>query len=381
MLRIPAAALAALTGPAARPVRAEWSNDGGQTWIPVPQVGEGEVRPDRGAECRYSGSVTALGVPLGRSGLNSATTRIRLWQGLQPPRTTVFWVPAGTYVIDRLSRTRLGAKLELLGLEDALRTARFPVARSFGPDSARALVAQLAAEALPGTAVSWRPGIDPDTVIPQTTIPEDRWAAMSGTSGGTDAGIATALAGQIWVDARGVLTLGPTPTLADEVVWRIPYGTAVIEPAEEQSADGLVNLWTVIGDAGEGAPTVGPVHVWDDDPTSLTYAGPDPVGDPGAPARLGLTGVRVRAQRHTSALITDDAQAHALGQALLADSLGVQNSLTFSTACHPGLEPGDVVEVEIRPGEWQRHIIDSCPYQLGRITQTCTTRTTSRRLQ
>lgn len=373
MLPIPAGALAALTGPAARPVRAEWSNDGGTTWMPVPKVGGGEVRPDAGAECRYSGTVDLLGVPLGRSGVNTAVTRVRLWQGLQPPRSEVVWVPAGTYVVDRISRTRLGAGLELLGLEDAIRTARLPVARTIGPDTARVLVEQLVAEALPGTPISWRPGIKPDTRIPQTTVDEDRWAAL------TD--IAAALAGSVWVDARGVLTLGPTPTLDDEAVWRIPYGTAVVEPAEEQTAEGLVNLWTVVGDGGDGAPVVGPVFAWDHDPRSITYAGPDPVEDPGAPQRLGLPHVRVRAQRHTSALITGAGQAYDVAQSLLAASLGVQASLSFTAVGHPGLEAYDVVEVEVRPGEWQRHIIDSCPYSLGGITQACTTRTTSRRLQ
>ncbi|MFE7624620.1 phage tail protein [Streptomyces sp. NPDC057509] len=371
MIPIPAAALAALTGPAARPMRAEWSNDG-DTWTPVPRVASGEVRIDAGSECRYSGTADLIGVPLGRSGINTAITRVRLWQGLQPPRTEVTWVPAGTYVVDHVARTRLGANLELLGLEDVLRGARLPVARTIGPDTARVLVEQLAGEALPGVPVSWRPGVRPDTRIPRTTVDEDRWQAL--------VDIAAALAGSVWVDARGVLTIGPTPTLDDPAVWRIPYGTAVVEPAEEQTAEDLVNLWTVSGDGGDGAPVIGPVFAWDSDPRSITYAGPDPVGDPGAPQRLGLGHVRVRAQRYTSPLITTTPQADDVAQSRLAASLGVQTTLAFTAVGHPGLEPGDVVEVEVRAGEWQRHIIDSCPYTLGGITQSCTTRTTSRRL-
>lgn len=380
MLPISAAALQALPA-ARRPRRAEWSNDGGVTWLPV-QCGDAEVRPDRGAECRYSAGCELLGVPLGRSGVNSVATQVRLFQGIAGPRMQPEWIPAGVYVVDQVERTRLGANLDLLGLEEPIRSARFPIPRTIGPDTARALLPPLVSEALPGASVAWRRGVDPDTAVPQIVAEEDRWAALSsGTdTAGTATGIAAALGGEFFVDARGTPTVTPVPTLDDPVVWRIPYGVALVEPAERQSAEGLVNLWVITGDGGDGQPAVGPVFVWDDDPTSLTYAGPDPVNDPLAPQRLGLPWVRPRVQRYTSALITSDAQAQTVGRAKLADSLGVQASLSFTSVCNPALEPGDVVEVEVRPGEWQRHIIDSCPYSLGAAAMTCTTRTSARRL-
>ncbi|SFK72857.1 phage tail protein [Streptomyces pini] len=380
MQRVSAQAVAALHGAARRPVRAEWSNDGGRTWVSA-RVGGGSVTPDRTAECRYTASVELLDVPVGRGGINTEATRVRLWQGVAGPRMDPVWIPAGVYVVDRTRRTRLGVELELLGLEDAIRSASFPTPRTIGPDTAEALVGVLVGEALPGVPVSWRDGADPGTPIPQFVGDEDRWAALSsGTdSSGTATGIAAALGAEAFVDARGVFTMAPVPTLSDPVVWRIPRGVAVVgEPAEEQSAEGLVNLWAVSGDGGDGSPSVGPVFVWDDDPQSLTYAGPDPVEDPLAPQRLGLP-VRLRVERYTSPLIASVGQAHEVGRARLADSLGVQSSLSFTSVCHPGLEPGDVVDVEIRPGEWQRHIIDSCPYELGGASMTCTTRTTTRR--
>lgn len=381
MLPVSDAALAALHKTARRPRRAEWSNDGGRTWQPA-LCGEGKVTPDRTAECRYSGSVELVDVPLGRDGINSVATQVRLWQGVQGPRMDVEWIPAGVYVVDRVKRSRVGASVELLGLEDAIRSASFPTARTVGPDTAGALVSALVGEALPNAPVSWRKGVDDSTVVPQFLADEDRWQALSsGTdSSGTATGIAAALGGELYVDACGVVTVAPVPTLADPVVWRVPYGLALVEPAEEQTAEGLVNVWAISGDAGDGSPVIGPVFVWDDDPNSLTFAGPDPIEDPLAPQRLGLTGVRLRVERYSSALITSTGQADAVGRAKLADSLGVQSSLSFTSVCHPGLEPGDVVEVEVRPGEWQRHIIDSCPYDFGGASMSCTTRTTGRRL-
>lgn len=381
MLPVTDAVHRAVLGPARRPKRAEWSNDGGRTWLPA-KVGGAEVRADRGAECRYSASCDLLGVPLGRSGVNSVATYVRLYQGIAGPRMDVAWIPAGVYVVDDVERTLLGASVDLLGLEDAIRGAKFPRARTLGPDSAGALVDPLVAEALPGRRVSWRAGANAATAVPQFVVDEDRWQALSGgtDSSGTSTGIAAACAAEFYVDARGVPTMAPTPTLDDPVVWRIPYGVALVKPAERQSAEGLVNLWVISGDGGDGAPAVGPVFVWDDDPASLTYAGPDPVDDPLAPQRLGMPWVRLRVERYTSPLIASTAQAYTVGRARLADSLGVQATLSFSSVCHPALEVGDVVEVEVRPGEWQRHIIDSLSYSLGAASMSCTTRTTARRL-
>ncbi|MFJ2514702.1 phage tail protein [Streptomyces griseoviridis] len=380
MLPISAAALAALGQAVRRPVRAEWSNDGGRTWTRA-VFGSGTVTPDRTADCRYSAAVELLDAPRGASGINGITTRVRLFQGLGIPRRDVEWIPAGVYVIDRLRRTRLGVSLDLLGLEDVVRGDEFPVARTVGPDTAQACAALLYGEALPGQAVAWRPGVTPSTQVPAFVVDQDRWAALSGggDSSGASTGIAPALGGETWCDARGIPTFGPVPSVTDPVVWRIPLGLAVAEPAQEENTETLRNLWVVTGDAGDGAAPVGPVYVWDDDPASLTYAGPDPVGDPGAPGRLGLP-VRVRTGRYTSPLITTAAQAEDVGRAQLADSLGVQASLSFTSVANPALEAGDVVEVEVTEGVWERHLVDSCPYTLGGISQTCQTRTGTRKV-
>lgn len=385
MLPLPAAALAALTGACRRPYRAEWSNDGGLTWTACGLLaGSAQVQTSRTSDVRYSGSATLTDVQLGRDGINPISTNIRLWQGITPPRLDTVWVPAGRYTVNRPRQTKTGIEVELDGLEEEIQAAAFPVPRTVGPDSARALVDVLVGEALPGVPIAWRAGVDPDTTIPQIVASEDRWAVLAGgtDTSGTDTGIAAALAGELWVDARGIVTIGPVPTLSDPVVWRIGRGDggALILPRPEQTAEGLANVWVVSGDAGDGAAAVGPVYAWDDDPNSLSYAGPDPVNDPLAPQREGLVWVRVRTQRYSSGLITTVHQAEEVARAKLADSLGVQNTLALTAACNPALEPGDVVEVETAAGVWERHLIDSLSYTLGAPSMSCSTRTTTRRI-
>lgn len=374
--------LTALRQAIKRPVAADWSNDGGQSWSAM-TVSSGTITADRTADVRYAASLVVTGTLYGgRAGINSISTLVRIRQGIQVPRTDVEWIPAGTYTVDTPTRTRTGVSMSLLGLEDVIRGAQFPSPRTVGPDSARSVVSTLVGEALPTTPIGWRPGVDPGTSIPAFVVDADRWAALStGTdSAGATTGIAQALAGEIWCDARGVMVVGPVPTLDDPVVWTIPYGTAVVEASPQQTSDGVYNLWAVTGDSGSGAATIGPAYAWDSDPNSLTYAGPDPVNDPLAPQRLGLPWVRVRTNRVSSALATTQQQADAMAQAGLAGSLGIQASLSFSAVCHPALEPGDVVVVEVEPGLWETHIIDSLSYSLGGASMTCTTRTNARRL-
>jgi hypothetical protein len=386
MLPISAHVLAALPQAVGRPYWAEWSNNGGSTWTRCSiAAGSASVSADRTADVRYTAGADLVGVGGGRNGVNAIATNVRLWQGVQLPRADPVWFPAGRYTVTRTRMNRSGTMaVELDGIEDELRAASFPTARTVGPGLARDLVEGLVGEALPGIPVAWRSGVNPDTQVPQIAATEDRWMVLSGGSDstGTDTGIVSALAGEIWVDARGIVTVGPVPTLDDPVVWTIRRGQggALVEPAAEQTAEGLANVWSVTGDGGDGAPAVGPAFAWDNDPNSVTYAGPDPINDPGAPQRLGLYGVRLRVQRHASAVIASPTQASDVAAAKLADSLGVRASLTLTAVCNPALEPGDLVSVETEDGVFEPHIIDSFSYTLGAASMSCSTRTTTRRL-
>lgn len=383
MLPISPQILAALPSVIRRPTRAEWSTDGGLTWSPC-GLSSGSMSADRTAETRYQASAILTDVGMGRDEIQTVSTQVRLWQGVVIPRTSVEWIPAGRYTVTSAEALRTGGvAVELDGLEDELRRAAFPVARVIGPDSARFLTERLISEALPGEVVAWRPGVPADTTIPAVFSDGDRWDVLSSSPTGSGAGgIAQAIGAELFFDARGIPTMAPIPTLDDPVVWRIGQGVGgvLVEPATQQSSDGLYNIVAATGDSGAGTEAVGPVVVWDDDPNSLTYAGPDPVNDPLAPQRLSMPWVRLRTMRYSSSLLTSVGQAEEAARALLADSLGVQSSLALTSICNPAMEPGDVVDVEVAPGEWERHVVDSLSWDFGGTSMSCTTRTTSRRL-
>ncbi|MFF9894980.1 phage tail protein [Streptomyces longispororuber] len=388
MQALPPAILRALTGAVRRRPVAEWSNDGGQTWQAV-RVGAADVTPDRTAECRWSATAEFLDPPVGRAGINTISTQVRLFEELTVPRVDPYRVPAGRYTVDSTKATLRGRGLScaLLGVEDIVRGAALPVARTVQADTAQAIAQTLIAEALPWAAVAWRTGVKADTKIPSFLIEEDRWQALAGGTdqAGVSTGIAPVLGAEVYADPRGVITFAPVPTLDDPAVWELPYGQGLVEPEAGQSSEGLANVWVITGEeaaeeSGGAAAPVGPVYVWDDDPGSLTYAGPDPIKDPLAPQRQGLHWVRPRVARYSSPLITTTDQAYTVGRAKLADSLRVQASLTFTAYAHPGIEPGDLVRVETAPGVWERHIIDACPRSLGAASMSCQTRTSTRRL-
>lgn len=370
--------------------RAEYSNDGGLTWAQVPILETASITADRTAGTRYAATATIDGIDLGRDGINPVSTNVRLYTGITPVRGDTVWVPSGRYTVASYNKSRTGLSLTLNGLEDDVRADQFPAPRVIDSNSAKAITELLLGESLPGVPISWQAGVNKDYTLPQQTIDQDRWAALSDATDtdGNNLGVAGALGAELFADARGVMVVAPVPTLADEVVWRVGQGVggALASPAPSASRDGYANLWAVSGETtttdssgAETTATVGPVYVWDTDSASISYAGPDPVTDPLAPQRLGMHWVRVRSQRYSSPLLHDAGACEIKGQALLADSLGVQSSLSFEAVCNPCLEPGDVVEPEIASGVWQRHLVDSLRWDIGKASMSCTTRTSSTR--
>lgn len=383
MLPISSYALAALPGATQVHAAADYSNDGGATWVSV-KVTSADITADRTAETRYTASASLVDAPLGRKAINTVSTILRLRRGMSSVRRGVEWFPAGVYAVTRISAARSGqVSLTLEGLEQVLRDARFPRARVIGPGPADALVDELVHEALPGVNVTWLPGVDKRTTIPQMVSDESRWDLLSSgeNAEGKSIGIARALAGECYFGAGGDFTVRPTPSISDPYVWEVNQGDGgvLVDRTMEESGEGVYNVVVAVGDKGDGSPVVGPVYAWDNNPSSLTYAGPDPVGDPLWAYRNNRRDVRIRLRHYSSPLLTSLVAAEKAAQSILDDSLGAQSTLSLSAVCNPALEPGDVIRVEVDPGVFQLHLLDSIRWSLTGSSMECTTRTTTQR--
>lgn len=384
MLPISSYALAALSGAYQVHTAGEYSNDGGSTWTPVTVV-SADITADRTAETRYTASASLVGIELGRKTINTVSTILRLHRGMSSVRRGVEWFPCGVYAVSRASIDRFGqVAVTLEGLEQILREARFAKPRVIGPGPADALVDELVHEALPGVAITWHPAIAHRTTIPRTVTDESRWELLSSgeNAEGKSIGIAKALAAECYVGPMGEFAIRPTPSIDDPYVWEIGQGDGgvLVDRTIEHTSEGVYNVVAAVGDKGDGSPVVGPAYAWDNDPASLTYAGPDPINDPLWAYRNNRRDIRIRLRYYSSPLLTTVVAAEKAAKSILADSLGVQTALTLSSVCNPALEPGDVIRVEVDPGVWQRHLVDSVRWSLTGSSMDLTTRTTTQRI-
>lgn len=371
------ALLRAIRGPHNVLASAQWSNDGA-TWHDA-TVTSGSVTADRTAQVRWTANAALAGTALGRKAINPISTRVRLSRGVVVPRQGTLWSPWGTYAVTDANRTKTGLGVELKGLEQVLQAAGFLAPRQVGGDTARNVVAQLVHEVLPDVGISWRTGVDPDQYVPTIIEDSDRWKVLAG--GADDTSVAGALGAEIFFDSGGTLVVAPVPTLADPPVWTVDTGAGgvQVDVSESLSADGVFNVVASVGERADGSAPVGPGYAWDDNPTSLTFAGPDPVRDPLAPGRLGLT-VRLLTRTYASPLLTTLGQCQKSSASILADSLGLSASLGFTAVTNPSLAPGNVVDVEDLDGRLAPHLVDSWTADLTGISMSCRTRTTTRRL-
>lgn len=171
--------------------------------------------------------------------------------------------------------------------------------------------------------------------------------------------IAEAAGFDAYFDVMGVPDLKPWPNPeVDTPVWRylndserIIVGPVTRNIDRRTLRNGVVvessAPWLVFPVRGEA---------WDTDPTSPTYYDP---ADPSAS--------RVGPHPHTikDAYITDEAQAEEVAIAKLPEVLGIEETFEFSAIVHPGLEAGDVIEVETNSAGRVKASLESSNVPLG----------------
>jgi hypothetical protein len=282
-------------------------------------------------------------------------TELHPYRGLGIPAVGQVWCPLGRMEIDHptIGYSPTG-NLEVTGgdYRGRLEAAEFltPAITQFGTLISSQIVAFLQ-DAMP--TVPLLSQVTATWVIGSKVYATDRAAAIDEMT--------AAIGAELLWDGDGNAVLRDIPQLASTAAWTVDAGQGVMLDASRQgSVTTARNVVVVTSSAADGTPLIAPVYVWDNNPTSPTYAGPDPVNNPGGAGPFGI-----RVEPLTSTAITDPQQALQAGQARLAQVAGWPTSLTLSAAVNPGLEDGDTIAVQLPPDPFtgarlvEAHLVES----------------------
>jgi hypothetical protein len=292
-------------------------------------------------------------------------------------------VPQGVFPVD-VQRVGYGpdGTLQLTAPDRwaTVHAALFPTPRKSGGGgaTARAVITSLLTEALPpGTTVA---DYSTSTVtVPVQTPDEDRAKTIED--------IATAAALDVYFDRDGTPTIRDVPRLnPDRVVWTVDAGdVGVMTGADrERNRQSVRNLIVLSSDRNDGAAVWATQYVWDNDPTSATYAGPGTGAGPTPPAATAAGPMGQRVLRMSSPVWSTAQQAITAGQARLAQTTALASQLTLEAVPNPALDDGDTITAQLPPDRWGQprtvewHLIDSLTVPLvpSKNAQTITTRST-----
>lgn len=370
MQTIPTWLVAALNDPFQLIPRIEWSPDW-TTWYPLRPL-SGSHTQDRTQQTRWTFSGTfAKDYAVGETGIHPYGPRVRIFLGIKTVRNPVFWIPQGRYSITSAQEDEDSIQLGGSSYEIDVQQADFVVTRRI-PDRPNLNYRQqaeiLIREAVPDARFVWDSRLAVLDPIPTGFFTSGRWNLIDGTD--SDTSIMGALGGEAYCDFAGGFRFVPVPTLEDAPVWRVAKGGALVAVSRSFDRDDVYNVVAAGGDSTDGKTSVGPVYAWDAEPTSITYAGPNPVLRPGVGAgRFG-----VKPFIYSNSLIQTEVQAALAAKAQLANKLGLHYNLALTARFNPAVEAGDVIEVENYDDQIERHLLDSISYQWGAAEMTCAVR-------
>lgn len=347
-----------------------WSPDW-ETWLPLRPL-SGSHGQSRTQQVRWTFNGTfARDYPVGENGLHPYGCRVRITLGIKVLQQPVFWINQGVYTVTSVEESEASIALNGSSFEqdvietEFLRTRRIPDRRN---QSYRSVAETLIREAVPDAHFLWDERLFSSEPCPVAYLTTGRWTTVDGTDDA--ASIMGALGGEAFCDHSGGFRFVPTPTLDDPPVWRIAKGNALVSRTRSFDRQDVFNVVSVTADSSDGTKSVGPVFAWDADPSSITFAGPDPVHRPGQ--GVGKFGLKPFA--YTNTLIHNEVQGAIAAKAQLANKLGLHYGVSFTARYHPGLEAGDVVESEMDDGRVERYLLDSVSYTWGAADMNCEVR-------
>jgi hypothetical protein len=266
---------------------------------------------------------------------------VRAFLEIKGMRSQWWTIPMGVYRVNQMKISGRYTAFDLAGLESVIQDYRFHIPRQLPmspTDSAEITLARLILEAIPTAQILWMVKRS-QAVMNQVTFDRDRWAAIDGDA--SSKSIAGSVSGDCWADRNGSFITAVTPidTGPLEPVWTVTVDSGVkVSSSTSLTRENMRNVWTVWA-APSGKPVIGPVHTWDADPKSPTYAGTNPILNGAAES----SAFGIVSGFYQSPILADLEQCAMAGRKRLALSLASRRHVEVSSIFNPTIDAGDCV--------------------------------------
>jgi len=346
-------------------------------------LASGNISIDRTAHIRRTCNVTVASpsfIPLfAASALAPYGTELRIFMGIQYPSGAQEMVPMGIFEIYSVSWTDgEGSIPTIIGYDYGKRIddAQFAHAIDRSGRDAFSLLTELIQNILPADVL-----IDSDldnyNLPGGSVFDNNRWDCIQS--------VLDPMGAEGFFDVQGNFVIQPVPmvsntTTDDDIAWTVDCGATGVLVAANRTVtrDGVYNFVTALGSAttDTGAPPIG--YAADNDPTSPTYWGPAS-SVPDGP--FVFTPFGFVTLRYENSAMTTSAQCVTAAKAQLAQVLGVQKTLDFTSAPNPTLDGGDIVKVVYQDGTSEYHLLDVIQIEINSSSFSAQTRSTIGQLQ
>lgn len=165
--------------------------------------------------------------------------------------------------------------------------------------------------------------------------------------------LAKSIGAYVSFDRTGVAEIRDMPTIGPTAVWTVDAGTSGVLLSAQRDRDRkrTYNVVIASSDKADGGAPFDPVIVWDSDPGSATYAGPDPLNSPELAGPFGVV-----PYFYTSPLLTTAVQAEEAAYTILHRVTGRASQVGLSALPMHALDSLDVIDV-LLPSERRQAVI------------------------
>ena len=278
-------------------------------------------------------------------------TEMRAEYGLEDIAGNQYWVPVGTFVITDAEEASPG----VMSIKGEDRWRRVVNARFLQPTVTSG--SHITAIKTLVTGSDGRITCD-DYTLSTATHTQSLWDRDRDKA---IIQLATALGAQVSFNPMGVAEIRYAASLGDPLAWIVAGGDGGVLINAKRGKNQSITYNAAVAE-GENSDGTAPIR-------AIVK-----VIDPSSPLLYGGS-FASRPRYFKSSLITSNPQALQTATSMLARVTGVARTGSLDTLPHPGLDSGDLLRIEVQPGVWEDHLVDSFTLPLGPGSVSITSRT------